>query len=62
MKLLVCGGRAFNDRILLDMVLNAIDRRYMVTKLASGEAAGADLLAKKWAADKKINYKGYPAD
>lgn len=62
MKLIVCGGRAFNDYMMTDWVLNAIHRRYVVSKIASGGAAGADTIAERWAFANNVEHKKYPAD
>jgi len=60
MRILVCGGRDFNDDILVRKVLfNYIDKNLVIIQ---GEARGADYLAKMWAKNYSVAYESYPAD
>ena len=49
MKLLVCGGRDFNNWLLLEKVLNDIDNENPISGIIHGGANGADSLANDWA-------------
>jgi hypothetical protein len=62
MRVLVCGGRDFNDIEYLDSVLNAYHEFYRFDCLIHGGAYGADNLAGYWAQDNEISVKIYPAD
>lgn len=54
MRVVVCGGRNFNDFYSLTMALNAIHLITPITELIEGGAKGADLLANVWATFKGI--------
>lgn len=62
MKVLVCGGRYFNDDELLFDTLNKICDQTPITKIINGGANGADYLATVWANNYKIPYTVYPAN
>jgi hypothetical protein len=49
MKVLVCGGRDFDDYSKLCEVLDGIDKGHMIRELIHGAARGADRLAAQWA-------------
>jgi hypothetical protein len=57
MKVLVCGGRAFCDRLLVDRVLGELD----IAVLISGGALGADSLAEDWARRNEVTRVIMPA-
>ncbi|MBN8978812.1 MAG: DUF2493 domain-containing protein [Rhizobiales bacterium] len=66
-RVLVCGGRDFNDRELLDRTLRFIDRhRGPIGTIIHGAAPGADTLAATWAKDVALDVAGeilaFPAD
>lgn len=63
MRILVCGGRDFQDK---DAVFSVLDRaldRYGIDDLLiiEGEARGADRLAREWAIDREVCFVGEPA-
>jgi hypothetical protein len=60
MRILVCGGRKFDDYKLLSEHLN----QFISTGLTiiHGAAKGADSLAGSWAKDNADNTEIYPAD
>jgi len=62
MKIIVCGGRAFTDHVLVDLVLGAIHHRYVVTELATGDALGADAIAESWGFVNSIPRKIFKAN
>jgi hypothetical protein len=61
-RVLVCGGRSFNDEARLFAVLDSYDNERDFTVLIEGAARGADTLARKWAEAKKIPVLPFPAD
>jgi hypothetical protein len=69
MKVLVCGGRDFQDRDRMDNVLRFIDRHYETMKLPGhisevihGGAPGADTLASEWASGCGVPVALFPAN
>lgn len=50
----VVGSRNFNDYMLLQSVLDEFCLNNKVTKLVSGGARGADKLAERYAAERKL--------
>jgi hypothetical protein len=63
MRVLVCGGRDYSDRNFMDHYLRLFDRnRGPIKLIISGEARGADTLAKEWAVGCGCPYLGFPAD
>lgn len=60
MRVAIIGSRDFVD---YDRFLEGIGlMESVITEVISGEARGADTLAKKYAAEKDIPFHGYPAD
>ena len=51
MRVLVCGGRDFNDSNLLYDTLSDLHRRTPITMIIEGGASGADTLAHCWGKD-----------
>lgn len=49
MRVLVCGGRDFNDRAYVYGALDVLHGMKKITSLVHGGARGADLLAGEWA-------------
>jgi hypothetical protein len=62
MRVLVCGGRDFNDYEYFEAVLTTISLSMPITCIIHGDASGADSLAGKWAEKKNIQVEKYPAD
>lgn len=63
MRVLVCGGRDFDNWGLLDYTLTLeIPQLHHDHTLISGDACGADWLARSWAKWMGLKYEGYPAD
>ena len=60
MRVLVCGGRNFDDRKLLDWALEPF--KSSETVIIHGAAAGADHMASVWAKAHGIPVERYPAD
>jgi hypothetical protein len=60
MKLIIAGGRDFNDLDLLKM--NADSYLGQVTEVVCGKARGADTLGEHWAIWNSLPVKYFPAD
>lgn len=58
MKVLVCGGREFQDYAAVCSVLE----RYEISLIIHGDARGADSLAKRYAIERGIPHLPFPAD
>jgi hypothetical protein len=54
MRVLVCGGRCFEDRAMLWRVLDQLHEQYRFSVVIHGMARGADRLADHWAACNRI--------
>ena len=61
MKVLVCGGRNYDDEDRFDSVLDEINRETPITKIVHGGAKGADELAWLWAKHRGVPHKVYNA-
>lgn len=62
MRVLVCGGRDFNEKEVVYKLLNKIDAETPIASIIHGCAKGADSLAGEWARDYgKFEWK-FPAD
>lgn len=62
MKVLVCGGRDFNDRELLFKTLDRLHRANPITLVIHGGARGADALGDQWADAEFVECKAFQAD
>ena len=61
-RVLVCGGRNFNDRAELEDTLSVVHmERGPITILIHGAARGADTMAGEWARKNSISIEAYPA-
>jgi len=49
MKVIVCGGRDYNNAEMLNLVLDEIHAKTPITTMIQGGAKGADDLAFRWA-------------
>ena len=58
MKVLVCGGRDFDDIRLVEKTLDAIE----VAEIIEGGRKGADRLAREWAEARGIPVRTFKAD
>jgi hypothetical protein len=65
-RILVCGGREYNDRErvrnILDAVLEGIRSAGKDAVIIHGNARGADLLADQYAREKSLKVLSFPAD
>lgn len=65
MKVLVCGGRDYNDYERVKGVLDKLFDRFGGEggfQIIQGEAPGADTLARRWAEDNGVETIGFRAD
>lgn len=62
MKVLITGGRDFDDIVLLTETLNRLHTDLSFTCLIHGAAKGADRLAGQWAQDNGVEEIACPAD
>lgn len=62
MKILVCGGRNYQDKEYLFNTLNNIHEKNNITCVVQGGATGADYLAFCWALVNDIEFKEYRAN
>lgn len=62
MRVLVYGGREFDDWVKLHNTLYNVHRWRKITCIIQGEAKGADFLARVWAKHMDIPFESYPAD
>lgn len=62
MRVLVCGGREFNDAALMWATLNEQHATDVFTLVIHGGARGADYMAGLWASETGIEVKVFPAD
>lgn len=61
-RVLVCGGRSYDDREQVFRILDAAHLANPIILLIHGSAPGADALAKDWAVRRDVLCKAYPAD
>ena len=62
LRVLVCGGRDFNDALTLGSWLGGIWKKQGISLIIEGGARGADFMAKEFAKWKGIPVETYPAD
>jgi hypothetical protein len=61
-RALVCGSRDYSDYRRLAWTLDAVNGAHGIDFVIEGEARGADRLARRWAEERGIPFKGYPAN
>jgi hypothetical protein len=62
MKVLVCGGRQYDDAATLGSRLEEIHRERRITVIIESGAAGADSLARRFGERRGIPVRTFPAD
>jgi hypothetical protein len=62
MRVLICGGRKFDDIALLYKTMNLIDARRDITTVIDGGAKGADNLGRQWGLSRGKNSQTYNAN
>ena len=61
-RIIVCGGTDFNDYDNLCKNLDVLLKSYKEIRLVSGHAKGTDTLAERYAAEKGIPIRVFPAE
>ena len=67
-RLAVVGTRTYRDKRRVYFELDELRKLYKITEIISGIAQddektkGVDAMARDWAKDRGVPYKGYPAD
>lgn len=62
MKILVCGGRHYDDWDQFCDVMNDIASCNRLDRIIQGGATGADALARRWCVQWRYPYMHFPAD
>lgn len=62
MKLLICGGRDFDDVEFIITQLGRLHQNRQITELIHGAAKGADTICSLWAKEMDIPVRPFPAD
>ncbi len=62
MKVLVCGGRSFDDADFIFRELDRLHARYTFATLIEGDARGVDRIAGEWSRSRNIRLIEFPAD
>jgi hypothetical protein len=60
MRIIVCGGRDFNDYEFLCQKLDKLRQKKTISCIISGAARGADSLGSRYANEKGIELKEFP--
>lgn len=61
MKVIVCGGRSFDDYERLERELDALHARHRFSIVIHGGARGADSFAEQWAKSRHVDIEKVPA-
>lgn len=61
MRVLVCGGRFYDNRALVYATLDMLMPHTMEIAHGACPYGGADILAEDWAKSREVWYRGYPA-
>lgn len=62
MRILVCGGRNYDDRERVHEILDEMTNEDEETVIIHGGAMGADLFAAQWAEENDVTVLPFPAD
>lgn len=62
MKVIVCGGRDYDNYDIVCEVLDRVQRERGFTAVVQGGAKGADMLGKRWAIENNYPYEEYTAN
>ena len=64
MRVLICGGRQFEDAAFLWKSMDDLNARTPggITEVIVGGAVGADTLGEHWAKDRRVPYRIFVAD
>lgn len=61
-RVLVCGGRDYDDKVRVDAVLNKLHAEAGIDVIIEGAAKGADQLAYQWSWSNAVKSERYEAD
>lgn len=61
-RVLVCGGRNYNDRAAVYRELDDLERSHGITLVIHGGAPGADDLAESWAISRCVPHRWFTAE
>jgi hypothetical protein len=61
MKVLVCGGRDYEEQSFVSDVLDDVHQTHNIEILIHGSAAGADRCARRWAESRRVAHWAFPA-
>lgn len=61
-RVLVCGGRNYNDRAAVYRELDDLERSHGITLVMHGGAPGADDLAESWAISRCVPHRWFTAE
>lgn len=62
MKVLICGGREFNDATFIHAELDRLHAQYHFNTVIEGDARGVDRIAGEWARARGVELVEFPAD
>lgn len=62
MKIIIAGGRNFENYLLLKLKCDAILKNVQVTEIVSGKATGADTLGERYAKERGYKVNPFQAD
>jgi len=62
MRVLITGGRSYDDQDRLERALDELHSKHGFTSLMHGDASGADRLAGQWAVSRGVLVEAYAAD
>ena len=61
MKVIICGGRDFDNITMLTKTMDAINAKTPITLVITGGATGADMYGDAWAHSRGIPHRVFPA-
>jgi len=62
LRVLVCGGRKYNDWSTVALALDKLQETFGIVTVISGGATGGDTLAVRWGVEQEKDVQIYPAD
>ena len=62
MKVLICGGREFNDAVFIHAELDRLHAQYFFDTVIEGDARGVDRIAGEWARARGVPLVQFPAN
>lgn len=61
MRVIICGGRSFDDYEMLERELDALHAQHRFTHVIHGAAKGADSFGEHWAQSRHLEVEKVPA-